>query len=1097
MRKYIFLTPVLLGILLYSNEIFASVDQGQDPVPEPFSVLPVPREYIPLQGKGIEYADLKEVYLINLSERPEMGEMFDHLPYGRKQAPGVFTLERSDDKVLPESEEGYVLEIQNGQVHIRSRGMAGLFYGCQTMDQLAGDSQRSGQPVPACRITDYPEMDYRAVQIDVKHHLDNMNVYYESIDRLARYKINAVVFEFEDKLRYRRQPLVGAPQAISIDEMAALTAYASKRNIEITPLVQGLGHASFILKHQLYAHLREQDENRWAFCPLHEGTYQVLFDLYRDAIEATPGSRYLHVGGDEIGSIGLCPRCKPTADEAGTLSLNIYWLNRVSDFAIKHGRIPIFWDDMPLKEAGVYNTAHRIMPIDEVERLWEKGEKKLTSVLDDFPDTCIFMRWNYSTGKQPGNIRALEYYQENDLGVMVATAAQSGPAALFPFDDRNGKVTDHGIPAIKSFLELSAERGIEGMLCTAWDDRSLHLETMWRGYIAAAQYSWNPGSLPLDAFDQLYLRKEYGTSIPEYAALYVNLRSAADFWEEAFNPTSDRLDRYNALLPLPGIGHRLTPEESEKIRSSKVDYRQKLIELPDPDHPGTWSEKYADRLGKAHQLLREYPGNAEKLQKLYLSSTGNRYHWEVFMALNKFQITAPKLLIALEMCDKGTAKATRKGMEQVQLALEEFDRSWEQLKEVYAETRFIAYPPDYVPDRYHHFASQREDLSYLIQVEEIFHGMVRDWKQCNQGSGNAGVELPYEEEAFEKEIDEKSTSLYVMRNKQGMLLTLSDYGARIVSLYAPDKHGKMEDVVLGCSDIDQYINGNPGVGAVIGPVTNRISGAWFEIEGMRYDLPDNKGGVCLHSGPDSFYRQVWEGRKIPCDTGSCVEMYLFTPDGRWGFPGNKEVTVRYTLTDQNALVIDYTATTDKRCHFNLTNHAYFNLDGPDCEDILNHYIEINADSFTPFGGNNLVPSGEIRSVKGTDLDFTRSVRIGERIESRMDQMQLVGGYDHNYVLNQHRDSDRLTFCARVFEPVSGRVMECYTTEPAVQFYTANFLDGTMRGNGRDFLTRRSGLCLETQHYPDSPHHDHFPSTLLEPGDTLRSRTIYRFSHKPL
>lgn len=368
-------------------------------------------------------------------------------------------------------------------------------------------------------------------------------------------------------------------------------------------------------------------------------------------------------------------------------------------------------------------------------------------------------------------------------------------------------------------------------------------------------------------------------------------------------------------------------------------------------------------------------------------------------------------------------------------------------------------------------------------------------RQCNQGQGSHDIKLPYDDAAFEKELDGTTTSLFKLRNKQGMLLVLSDYGARIVSMYAPDKNGKLEDIVLGCENLDQYINGNPGVGAVIGPVANRISGAWFEIDGIRYNLPDNKGGVCHHSGPDSFYRQVWKGKEIPCDTGACVEMSLFTPDGRWGFPGNKEVTVRYTLTDHNALVIDYTATTDKSCHFNLTNHAYFNLGGPDRSDILDHYTEINADSFTPFAESGFVPSGEIRSVKGTDLDFTRPARIGERIESEMHQMQLVSGYDHNYLLNQNNVHDGLTFCARVFDPPSGRVMECYTSEPAVQFYTANFLDGTMRGNGREFLTRRSGLCLETQHYPDTPHNEHFPSTLLASGDTLKSRTIYRFSTK--
>jgi N-acetyl-beta-hexosaminidase len=190
------------------------------------------------------------------------------------------------------------MTINKDKVEVISSGEAGLFYGCQTLEQLLEDARDFNKPVPSCKITDYPVLSYRAVHFDLKHHLDHMNYYYESIDRLARYKINAVVVEFEDKLRYRRQPLVGAPQSISIDEMAALTRYARERHIEITPLVQGLGHATFILKHEEYAVLRELPWNKWAFCPLNEGTYQILFDMYRDAIDATPGSKYLHIGGD-------------------------------------------------------------------------------------------------------------------------------------------------------------------------------------------------------------------------------------------------------------------------------------------------------------------------------------------------------------------------------------------------------------------------------------------------------------------------------------------------------------------------------------------------------------------------------------------------------------------------------------------------------------------------------------------------------------------------------------------------------------------------------------------------------------------------------
>ncbi len=725
-RTVNFLTGYCICFLL-TTSVQGSGNTPGDELPEPFRVLPKPRHIEILSGEGLHADQLEAVVPGSGTTRPVMGIILDQLPYGKSPGEGVLSLEIQSTNEVPESPEGYLLTVKDGKATVEARGQAGLFYGCQTLEKLLEDSYQSGKPIPACRITDYPEMSFRAVQIDVKHHLDHMNIYYESIDRLARHKINAIIFEFEDKLRYRHQPLVGAPQAISIDEMAALTSYARERHIEITPLVQGLGHASFILKHRQFAHLREQEDNRWAFCPLHEGTYQVLFDLYRDAIEATPGSRYLHVGGDEIGNIGLCSRCKPMADEKGTLSLNIYWLNRVSDFAIDHGRIPIFWDDMPLKEAGVYRTAHHVMPEEEVERAWEEGNNKLSPVLDEFPDTCVFMRWNYSTGTQAGNIRALDFYRKNNLGVMIATAAQSGPAALFPFDDRDGEVSARGIPAIKSFIELSAERGIDGMLCTAWDARSLHPETMWRGYIASAQYSWNPGSMSLDEYDEVYLQKEYGTSNPDYGSLYLWLRDATMYWEGVFNRTHDRLHVSNALLPLPGIGHELTPEESRRLRTKKVDYTQKLIELPDPENPGEWTQKYADRLEEAERLMRGYPGIARQLNELYLTSRYNRYHWEVFQALNDFQITAPRLMLALKECDVKRTGARERGMKEVDKALKAFDSAWEHLKEVYAKTYFLSYPPDYVPDRYYHFASQREDVTFMIQVEELFHEMVRDW----------------------------------------------------------------------------------------------------------------------------------------------------------------------------------------------------------------------------------------------------------------------------------------------------------------------------------------------------------------------------------
>lgn len=357
------------------------------------------------------------------------------------------------------------------------------------------------------------------------------------------------------------------------------------------------------------------------------------------------------------------------------------------------------------------------------------------------------------------------------------------------------------------------------------------------------------------------------------------------------------------------------------------------------------------------------------------------------------------------------------------------------------------------------------------------------------------IQMPYTKADFEKVVDGKQTTLYTLKNDNGMVVTLTNYGAKIVSVYVPDKNGKKEDVVLGFKSVDGYINGDSGQGAVVGPYANRIAGGSFDIDGVTYPLEVNNHNACLHSGTKSFFRQVYDAKEVVTDKGSAVEMFLASPDGASGFPGNKEVKVTYTLTANNELIIDYEATTDKACFFNLTNHAYFNLKGEGTGDILDHILVIDADSSTAVGNNELIPTGEIVSIKGTDMDFTTPHKVGERIDSEMEQLKFGGGYDHNYILNKDQNSGELTFCASVYEEKSGRYMEVFTTEPAVQFYTGNFLNGTIVGKRGNKYEYRNGLCLETQHYPDSPHHANFPNTLLQPGEVLTSETIYKFSVK--
>lgn len=353
----------------------------------------------------------------------------------------------------------------------------------------------------------------------------------------------------------------------------------------------------------------------------------------------------------------------------------------------------------------------------------------------------------------------------------------------------------------------------------------------------------------------------------------------------------------------------------------------------------------------------------------------------------------------------------------------------------------------------------------------------------------------YSKADFEKEVNGKKTTLFTLKNEGGITVTLTNYGAKIVSIFAPDKNGNIEDVVLGYKSIDGYVTGDAGQGAVVGPYANRIANGQFEIDGQVYQLPVNNHKACLHSGPDSFYRQVYDAKELQTADGPAVEMTLQSADGQCGFPGNKNVKVTYTLTKDNGLKIDYEATTDKACFFNLTNHVYFNLKGEGIGDILDHILVVDANSSTVVGDSELIPTGEIADIRGTAMDFTSPHLVGERINDPMPQLKMGGGYDHNYILNKDQNGHEMTFCASLFEPKSGRFMECFTTEPAVQLYSGNFLKGDIIGKRGNAYNYRNGICLETQHYPDSPHHPNFPNTLLKPGETLKSTTIYKFSVK--
>lgn len=338
---------------------------------------------------------------------------------------------------------------------------------------------------------------------------------------------------------------------------------------------------------------------------------------------------------------------------------------------------------------------------------------------------------------------------------------------------------------------------------------------------------------------------------------------------------------------------------------------------------------------------------------------------------------------------------------------------------------------------------------------------------------------------FGKTPDGTPVAVYTLTNKTGIEARITTYGGRLVSLAVPDRKGTKTDVVLGFDTLEPY-PASPFFGALVGRYANRIGGAKFTLDGKEYPLEKNNGANSLHGGSHGFDKVVWTAREIP--TG--LELTYLSKDGEEGYPGNLKATVVYTLTDKNELEVDYSATTDKPTVVNLTNHSYFNLKGAGQGDILGHILTLNADQYTPVDAG-LIPTGELRSVAGTPFDFRKPTAIGAHIDDPNDeQIKLGHGFDHNYVLNHKGTS--LGLAAKIEEPTTGRVMEVLTTQPGVQFYTANNLNGTIKGIGGTYL-RRGAFCLETQHFPDTPNKPKFPTAVLRPGETYHTTTVFRFS----
>lgn len=664
---------------------------GSLPAAEPadeWNLLPQPQTIHVGKGRGLRPSDLRYI-VAGQSPMPVLYGHLDRLPRAEQPGPGV-TLEL-DSTDTPESEEGYRLELTDRGVAIRSRGEAGLFYGCLTLGQLLAESEESGRPIPPMRIVDYPAIAFRAVHFDTKHHLDRMEYYYRVIDRLAQWKVNAVIWEIEDKLRYERRPECAAPNAMSKQEMQALCRYARERHVEINPLVQGLGHAGFILKH--HWELRENPASDWEFCPSDPRTYEVQFDLYRDALEAMPDGKYLHIGGDEITEIGIDARCRATGKTPFELQMG--WLKKVCDFAKANGRTPIFWDDMPLKYADLWWVLHGGLSDEEVEKNWTT--EKLNEAIGLFPSDCIYMRWHYDDPTILPHLKILDWYRTKGLRVMGATAASDGGSPFMPRYD--SKAHD-----IRNFCRLVGQNGLEGIFATSWDDGSPHWETVMRGFAALGEFGWNPSGRQVDTFKKVHACREFG--LDAAGTRFIDeLERSAFFFDGA-----------------------LVTEGRRNPAWQVQEYA--LLDLPDRNAPGRWSAAHAALLDSARIETVRHAGIAKALRAAKGLARRNRYTLDVYEQNNELFHYPAKLLLALEAFDKAATEAARQEAERnIRELCGAFRPLRDALEAVYSRTRFMRYPDGYVADmnHHHHLAALTPDSGWIYLYESAYLDRVSEW----------------------------------------------------------------------------------------------------------------------------------------------------------------------------------------------------------------------------------------------------------------------------------------------------------------------------------------------------------------------------------
>ena len=650
-----------------------------------FEILPHPQEFEIKGNSSLKYNDVKSCFALD-TELPVLDNLLAKITVSEK--PEGANIIYAIDSTLSLADQGYKLTIAKKKIFINAKDKAGLFYGFKTLEQLLQDAKEQNVYLPECTIEDYPLLAYRSIHLDIKHHLEKTEYYYQLIDKLSSYKVNGIIVELEDKLKYERQPEVASADALSIEEWQKLSDYANERHIEISPLVQGLGHASFILKHDKYKHLRDDPTNDWAFNPLDPETYKVQFDLYLDAIAATPHGKYLHVGGDEVHTTGR-------NSGKSSLELQLMWLNKVSKFAEEHDRIPIFWDDMPLKIANVYRPMFNLeLNQTEVDSIWAKNEHKLVEFLDLFPKNCIYMRWNYNKPQALGNAKAMEWFQKHDMEVMGATAGQTR-WVLMPQKESN-------MDNIKSFALSSIDNNLRGLLLTLWDDDSPHFELYMRGIIAFSEYTWASEKRNNEELKSAYRHREFSHQVSDPKFAFIDsLEQPVAFWK-------------NALLN----GNR-----RNYLMSSKNDINKDVIDMPDSNKKGEWNKRHKERLTKAERMIVLNDSIAEKIKTLKSKADRNTYTLEVYEQVNKLTQYTSKLLVGLKAYDNASDKKQESdAINNLKKLKDDFTSLRNELETVYGKTRILTKPDNYILDQDHHvhLANQSISFDWQFYAEMLF-----------------------------------------------------------------------------------------------------------------------------------------------------------------------------------------------------------------------------------------------------------------------------------------------------------------------------------------------------------------------------------------